>query len=256
MKIKNSMKLFGVFFLTCSPSYAQGDPPRVLQVVYEVFSLSQSDAAASQREALTDREMYAKMLTGLEDGKVKQEKLQSIRVLPGQRATSEHVSEYVYATEYEPAELPNSVGIAVNSPALTKEKPSGKEVVDALKSGPGWAEGAFPVTPTTGSAFETQMVGDTLEVEAATGDGKPAMVSLRLSVNHVELAGHETWGQGVSEAKMPRFAVRQVRTGLTVQSGMPTLVGTVSPSPEEQVEEDGVRVWFAFVTTTVVEVKD
>ncbi len=243
-------------FLASAPLNAQGENPRVLQVVYEVFSLNQSDAAASQREALTDREIYAKMVAGLDGGKVKQEKLQAIRSQSGQRASSEHISEFIYATEFEPPELPNSVGVSVNSPAVTKEKPSGKEVIEALKSGPGWSQGPFPVTPTMGTAFDTRHVGDSLEVEAIAGAGVPVIVSLRLAVNHADLVGYEAWGQGVAEAKMPRFSIKQVRTALTVQSAVPTLVGTISPSPDAQAEKGEARVWFAFVTATIVEVKE
>ena len=250
------MALMCGLFLAGGPLSAQEVHPVVIQVVYEVFSLSQSDAAESQRESLTDREMYAKMLTGLEDGKVKQEKLQAIRTRSGQRSQSDHVSEFIYATEYEPAELPNSVGVAVNSPALIEEKPTGEQVIEALKAGPGWAEGTFPVTPSTGTAFDTQILGDLLEVEAMTGIGKPDVISLRLAVNHVELAGYEAWGMGVSEAKMPRFSSKKIHSGVIVRSGVPTLVGTISPSKEDQVKEGEVRVWFAFVTTTIVEVKD
>ena len=36
--------------------------PTVNQVVYEVFSLDRALAAASQREAITDAELYAQML--------------------------------------------------------------------------------------------------------------------------------------------------------------------------------------------------
>ncbi|MFT6180291.1 MAG: hypothetical protein ACI9NQ_000749 [Paracoccaceae bacterium] len=255
MKMKNLMKLVGAMVLASAPLSASGKD-QVLQVVYEVFSLSQSEAAASQREALTDREAYARMVAGLEGGKVKQEKLQAIRTLSGQRATSEHVRELIYATEYEPPELPNSVGVSVNSPAVLKEKPTGNEVIDALKTGPGWSQGAFPATPSIGTAFDTIPLGDSLEVEVMAGNGDPAELSIRLAVSHIKLAGYEAWGQGLSEAKMPRFAVKRVRSGLTVQSGVPTLIGTISPSPEEQVKKGEERVWFAFVTATVVEVKE
>lgn len=250
------MKLSGAMWLACAPLTARGENPRVLQVVYEVFSLSKSEAAASQRENLTDRETYARMVAGLEDGKVKQEKLQAVRTLSGQLARSEHVSEFIYATEYEPPELPNSVGIQVNSPAATKEKPTAKEVMDALKSGPGWSQGVFPATPTIGTAFDTMPLGDSLEVEANAGIGDPVELSIRLSASHVKLSGFEVWGQGLSEAKMPRFSVERVRSGLTVRSGVPTLIGTISPHPEKEVKKGEERVWFAFVTVTAVEVKE
>jgi len=256
MKMNNSIKLIGGLFLASMPLNAQRENPEVVQVVYEVFSLNQSEAAASQREALTDREMYAKMVAGLEGGKVKQEKLQAIRTISGQTAKSEHVSELIYATEYEPPELPNSVGVAVNSPAATKEEPSGKEVIEALKSGPGWSQGVFPATSTIGTAFDTMPLGDTLEVEPQVGNKDPIDVSIRLASSHIKLAGYEAWGQGLSEAKMPRFSVQKVYSGVTVQSGVPTLIGTISPSLDEQAKEGEERVWFAFITVTVVEVKE
>lgn len=249
------MMAVGMTLLATLSVQAQRENPEVIQVVYEVFSLSKSEAAASQREALTDREVYAKMVAGLEDGKVRQEKLQAIRTLSGQNATSEHTSEFIYATEYEPPELPNSVGISVTSAAVTKEKPTSKEVIDALKNGPGWSQGLFPATPATGTAFDTINMGDSLEVEASLG-ADITVIDLRFSISHVELAGFETWGKSLSEVKMPLFAAKRVRTGLVVGNGVPTFIGTVSPNPEDQAKEGEERVWFAFVTTTVVEVKE
>jgi hypothetical protein len=49
------------------------------------FHFSEAEAAQSQRDSLTDRELYARMVTGLEKGEVKQEKLLAIRSFTGQK---------------------------------------------------------------------------------------------------------------------------------------------------------------------------
>lgn len=52
---------------------------------------------------------------------------------------------------------------------------------------------------------------------------------------------------------MPLLSVQTVRSAVMVKSGVPMLVGTVSPPNVEQENEKEKRVWFAFVTATIIE---
>jgi hypothetical protein len=129
--------------------------------------------------------------------------------------------------------------------------PSKKRNVDDLEIGPGWSEGESPSTPANGTAFETVELGDSLEVEAVVLNPETKILRVNLSANHVELDGVTTWGQSLAESKMPIFATRSVGTQLEVKAGIPTLLATVSP-PGSEGEE---RVWFAFMTVSLIDIE-
>ena len=235
-----------------SPAQEKEDSPQVIQVVYEVFSLDRAEAAASQRSPVPDTKLYGKMLDGLKQGKVKQEKLQAIRTVAARGAHTKHISEFIYASEYDPPELPNQVGTGTApwNPRFMIDGPSKKKNIDDLEIGPGWSEGESPATPANGSAFKTRELGDLLEVEAVILNSKTKILQVDLSANHVELDGVTTWGQSLAESKMPIFATRSVGTQLEVKAGIPTLLATVSPP----VGEGDERVWFAFMTVSLIDI--
>jgi len=62
----------------------------------------------------------------------------------GQRAKVESISEFIYATEYDPPEVPNEPNLSDKS--------------------------ELPVTPATGAAFETRNLGTTVEVDPVLED--------------------------------------------------------------------------------------
>lgn len=255
MKMKNLVIVGGFLISGMMPALAQeAEAPKLIQVVYEVFSLSEAEAAQSQRDSQTDRELYARMVTGLEKGEVKQEKLLAIRSLAGQKATVDHVSEFIFPTEFEPPELPNQIGGFFESSKDDEKMSDLAGDLAKLRKGAGWHEGNFPVTPATPSAFTTSKLGDSLEVEAALG-AEVGFVSLRFAATHLSLKGADLWGQGLSEANMPRFEEQKLQSSLSLKGGEPSLLGTVSPSPSTRKEDKESRVWFAFVTASVVEVK-
>jgi hypothetical protein len=237
------------------PLQSQETP--VVEFVYEVFSMDRMEAAATQRSLLRDPEFYASLVAGLKDGKVRQEKLLAIRGRTGEKAMTEHISELLYPTEYDPPELPNGLGVAADAPAFQKEEPPMEEVIDALKSGPGWFQGPFPATPATPTGYDMRNLGDTLEVESSMANADGETIQIRCFADHVELLGMETWGQGLSEAEMPVIAVSAVRSTCQVTLGVPTLLGTVSLHGavvgKADGDEKGNRVCFAFLTTSIVE---
>jgi len=252
MKLKYLSMIAVPFFAgSLAVSAQEKKAPEVVQVVYEVFSLSEAEAAQSQRDSLTDREAYAQMTSGVKSGKVKQEKLMALRVLGGQKATTSHVSELIFATQYDPPKLPNQVGVSEGGGS--EDGPSLAEI----ERGPGWQSGSFPATPATPSIFDRVNLGDTLEVEAAViaVAGKPEKLMLRMAANHTKLKGFDVWGQGLAEGHVPWLSKQKVQSNIQVESGAPILVGTVSRSNVEQDETQVERVWFAFVTATLVKVE-
>ena len=233
-------------------SEAQENKPKVIQSVYEVFALSKSDAATMQRADLADRGIYARMIAGLESGKVRQKKLQVLRSLGGNNASTKSVIEHIAPTEFEPPELPNSVGVSTPS----GEEPSDVVQLNQVINGLGWQAGKFPATPATPSAFDTYLLGDQMEVEAMEGQGENPNINLRYSVAHKNFIQKDFWGQGLSKVEMPRLGAQRLQSSLVVKSGVPTFVGTISPGAEEQPKEGEAQVWMAFFTVTLIELEE
>lgn len=157
----------------------------------------------------------------------------------GQRATFELIQEFIYPSEYEPPELPNSTGITFNE--------DGELVVDG---------GAiFPVTPATPTAFETRSAGLTLEVEPTVGPNKK-YIELSLQPEVVELQGFINYGSPIqtpiadaggnlirrsitdNRIVMPIFKTLRLKNStLTIQDGATVVLGGLIQSNKSKVED-------------------
>jgi len=224
----------------------EANKPKTIQVTYEAFSLPMKDAAAHHRTGLKDADLYEKMVAGVKSGEVQQEKLIVGRTRSGQKITVEHSSEHIYNTEVEPPELPNIVSVEHNT------KPS-KVIIENVNAGEnrGGGGSVFPGTPASPTSYDTRKVGDNMELEAMIG-ANVKYIDLRISVSHTSLVDYVTWGQGLSEAKMPLFSHPHIITGIVVMDGIPAFAGSVSPPKELQPESEEQRTWWAFVTADVV----
>jgi len=236
---------------------AEGPAGRTLSVLHEEFSLDLPTAAELQRKNLGDAALYEVMLEMVSEKTAKQESLTLIRVISGNKGIAESISENIYPTEYEPAELPNTVGVSI-VPARPSGGQGGQQApqsvpdTDKLERAmdPSSLEGLR--TPATGTAFETRNLGRTIEVEAFA-ELESGFILLRMNCDHVVLAGSSKYGQGVSEVTMPEFETRRLATTLELALGKPALAGTVSRTPESKVDADSAnRIWFAFVTVDFV----
>ena len=150
----------------------------------------------------------------------------SVTAKSGQKATIEIIREFIYPTEYEPPELPNSVGTT-----------SGGSIV-----GGGSSSGSFPVTPATPTAFETRNTGVTLEIEPTIGEND-FVIDLRFVPEIVEFEGFINYGSPIQSSstdalgnsvvtvltenriEMPIFSARRVNTALTIYDGYTVAVG-------------------------------
>ena len=225
-------------------------PPRHVQCVYEVFSIPKSEAAELERAGHSDQAFYQVLVDATADKKVKQEKLIAIRSRPGVKATVTQGSELIFPTEFEPPEMPNQVGIPLQPVTVEADgKPGPSRAIKELDTG---VPSIFPSTPATPSAFDTTLAGDEFEIEAII-NGTGAIIDLRFSYACNRLIEMDTWGQGLSETKVPRFSNQSQGSSVTVKSGIPILLGTVSPALEAQDPETPERVWFAFLTSTIIQ---
>src|SRR5438270_898929 len=103
----------------------------------------------------------------------------------GQRAVIEIVREFRYPTQFQPPQIPQTVG--------TLQGAAGTGTGTLISLGGG---GTTPVTPTTPTAFETRNTGVTLEVEPVVGpDG--VTIDLNLVPQVVEFEGFINYGSPI-----------------------------------------------------------
>jgi general secretion pathway protein D len=165
----------------------------------------------------------------------------SIVARSGEKATIEIIREFIYPTEYEPPELPNSVGQFSNR--------SNDDIF-----GGGASVSSFPVTPATPTAFETRNTGVILEVEPTLGDDgytidlrfAPEIVEFEGFINYgspIQTSGTDALGNPVSvtitdnRIEMPVFSTRRVNTGLTIYDGHTVAVGGLMSEDVQKVED-------------------
>jgi general secretion pathway protein D len=154
------------------------------------------------------------------------------------------VREFMYATEYEPPELPNSVG---NNDILILD--------DAVFGG---GQPSFsPVTPATPTAFESEPVGIVLEV-LPTVDAERRYVDVTLNPSFVEFDGFINYGTPINSSVpsglggltgpqqvtltsnsilMPVFSKMRSSTGLTVADGATIAFGGLIQDSIQNVED-------------------
>ena len=166
----------------------------------------------------------------------------SVTAKSGQKATIEVIREFIYPTEYEPPELPTSVGTALG----------GGGVLDGGLIG--GSTSGFPVTPATPTAFETRNTGVTLEIEPTIGEND-FVIDLRFVPEIVEFEGFVNYGSPITSPgtdalgnpvstvitenriEMPVFSVRRVTTQLTIYDGYTVAVGGLMREDVQNVED-------------------
>ena len=165
----------------------------------------------------------------------------SILAKSGESATIEVIREFIYPTEYEPPELPQSVGTTSTSS-------------NNGDGGGGGSAEIFPVTPATPTGFETRNTGVTLEIEPTIGENNysidlrfaPELVEFEGFINYgspIQTLGQDILGNPVSivitenRIEMPVFATRRVNTGLTIYDGYTVAVGGLMREDVQNVED-------------------
>ena len=221
--------------------------PKNISICYELFSLPLTLAAKLRRQDLSDTELYARMVAGVEDTTVKQEAFVIVRGRSGQKYTSESISEYIYPTEWSPPQMPTIV-TRTNTGETEASAPISEK--NRLESAPKQNSLSGSVAPATPTVFETKNVGLTLEFEALIG-ASDRFIDIRMAPQSVVKIERENWGQGVSIIEMPEFEAQRISTGLSFRVDQPHLIGTMNRPPISKVDPDSAnRVWFAFITAS------
>ncbi len=165
----------------------------------------------------------------------------SVTAKSQQKATIEIIREFIYPTEYEPPELPNSTGSSFGGGGLGV-------------LGGGGGSSTFPVTPATPTAFDTRNTGVTLEIEPTIGEND-FVIDLRFVPEIVEFEGFINYGSPIqspstdalgnpvvsviteNRIEMPVFSARRVNTSLTIYDGYTVAVGGLMREDVQNVED-------------------
>lgn len=152
----------------------------------------------------------------------------SVMTRSGQAANVDITREFIYPTEYEPPELPNSVGTGMG--------------------------GSFPVTPATPTAFETKEVGIKLEV-LPVADANRRYVDITLNPSFIDFDGFVNYGSPINSTSqdlfgnpstvrvtdnsilMPVFSAQKANTQLTVADGSTIVIGGLMAESIQNVED-------------------
>ncbi len=149
----------------------------------------------------------------------------------GQKATIEIIREFLYPTQFQPPQIPQSVGTTGTT---------GFNALTGLSTGS--SNGSFPVTPTTPTNFEKRNTGVTLEVEPVIGPDN-FTIDLNLQPQVVDFDGFINYGSpiqttstnalGISTVNVltpnvinqPIFSTRKVSTSVSVYDGSTVVLG-------------------------------
>jgi len=162
----------------------------------------------------------------------------SVTTRSGQRANVEVVREFIYPTEFNPPQIPTQFG-----------------AVGGVTTGAfGGASSAFPVTPTTPTAFTMRPVGVKMEVDPVIGpDGYT--IDLSLAPEVTEFDGFINYGSPIQTSatdalgnpttvvltpniiNQPVFSTRKVTTAVTIWDGQTVAMGGLIREDVQDVED-------------------
>lgn len=152
----------------------------------------------------------------------------SVTTRSGQAASIKIIREFIYPTEYEPPELPNTV--------------SSTPIIDPIAGTVTQGASTFPVTPATPSAFDMKEVGVILEV-LPVADANKQYVDVTLSPVITDFDGFVNYGTpiqststnlfGITTTRVvtdnsilqPVFSVSKVNSNLVVADGATIVIG-------------------------------
>lgn len=147
-----------------------------------------------------------------------------VTVRPGTVAKMEQTREFIYPTEYDPPEIPNSFGVyQIGNTVIIGDTPP-----------------EFPATPATPTAFETRKLGKSIEVEPTLASDNKT-VSLNVLMDFTDFSGFINYGTPITnsnfmvngqpsvvtpnEILMPVFDAVKETTNVVVWDGQTVAIG-------------------------------
>ncbi len=185
----------------------------------EHINLSKDDASKLMRDSvLTDTDPWETMSGWLKDGTATRLSGATVSTMDDEHFSASGAVEWIYPTEFDPAEMPNHVEIEGE---VTRK--------------------SMPMTTTTPTAFETRNVGTSIEIaHDDTGKNKffdkkqpPSSTRLCLSSELVQFRGNIVIGQEESREWIPRFHSRRVMQWLEIPDDRWVLLSAAeTPDPK------------------------
>lgn len=163
----------------------------------------------------------------------------SVTTRSGQASSINITRSFIYPTEYEPPELPNTVN------------PNTSFGIDGSISS---SSGGFPITPATPTAFETREVGVSLEVLPVV-DANKQFVDVTLNPSFSDFDGFVNYGSPINSTSsnalglsttvqltanrilMPIFSTQKASTQLTIADGATVVIGGLLKDEIQTVED-------------------
>ena len=213
------------------PFAAEDSEPLMIRVHTEFIEMPHAtftELMAAPRTTANDTDLRERCAELIEKNEARIIESLTVNALPGQSATTENITEFVYPTEHEYSSYPQQM-----------------EIPPKLQVG---------LPPGAPSAFDTKNVGSTLEVEANFDNSK--FVEVRLAPTIVYHTGEDVWGAWTNgdvtiESSKPRFYMLKTVTGATVITGQPHMLSAHSPQ-DKTGSYDPSRKIMLFVRADVI----
>jgi hypothetical protein len=219
--------------------------PKQIRVQVEFIDVSHeqlTELLFSPKVPASGDELRRQVAQLVKDGKASVVETMLCMARSGQKATSESLEEFIYPTEYEPAQMPGEVKV--------KDPDKAKEATEKPKVGP--RDFATGPTPT---AFETRNLGSTLEIEPTLGEDNK-LIDLRFVPEIVYHVGNTVWAEwkdqyGSTPVQMPTMYTLRLNTAVFLVDGQTMLVAALSPKGKDGVP-DFTRKLMVFVKADVL----
>ena len=226
----------------------QPAPPQefMIQTTVEWIEVAIQDAALLLREGLAPNsaELIEKIRTLEKTGKATVVDTISALSRNGQRAATEGTKEFIYPTEFNPAQTPKLKELDLSGNQI-------KEPRLALAT-----EAHATAQPT---AFTMRPLGARMETEASIGE-EGRFIELNLAPEITRLAGNQAFGvvriggENVPSLEQPLFVTSKVQTALMLRSGETVLAG-VTTAFNDDGEADRAKKWLVLIRAVTVPVR-
>ncbi len=223
MKVSRS-GLSCILILFCLPP-AGGEEPALqdpaapvraqARVVLEVFTLPAVEAHELASQDLTGAVLHDRVLEAVRTGKASLDHLMALGEYQGRFTCQQH-EDYLYPTEYDPPQLSQTLAL-ISTGARTPRKPV-REAPEAVVSP--FNGGLGNMTTTTPTAFQTQPLGETLEVDLSWSDTGRLPVSYKFESHRLLTVDQR------GDIPCPVFSPRKLEGSAWLRHGQPAFLGT------------------------------
>ncbi|MDB6116371.1 MAG: hypothetical protein JWO08_152, partial [Verrucomicrobiaceae bacterium] len=144
---------------------ASAEPLKQAQTrhLLEVFNVPSATAYDLLSQGLDGPQLHARIMEALTNGTATLGKLMAITASAGVQPSLEQTEDYLYPTELDPPQLPQTLAIINPEPKISRAPKSRKEQDKDLQISP-FNAGLGTVSTITPTAFQNQQLGDRLEV--------------------------------------------------------------------------------------------